>query len=382
MNRDRIVYLDYNATTPVDARVQEAMLPYFSVYFANPASRLHMPGRQAADAVERARAQVADLIQADPAQIVFTSGATEALNWAIKGLAWAHPERRHVLTVATEHKAVLEACRWLSRQGWELTILGVDREGRFSLAELEAALRPDTLLVAVMWANNETGLIHPVAEVVRIARSRGVYVLTDATQAVGKIPVDVRRAEVDLLAASAHKFYGPKGVGFLYIRRGVRLEPLLHGGGHESGWRSGTLNTPSIVGLGKAAEIARQDMAAEAERLRALRDELEQTLLALGAERNGAAEPRLPHVINVRFPGVRNDQLARALPEMAFSTGSACSTGNPLPSHVLRAMGLSAKAAIESIRISLGRFTSREEIAFAQKRFAEVVPELAAAASV
>lgn len=211
MNRDRIVYLDYNATTPVDARVQEAMLPYFSVYFANPASRLHMPGRQAADAVERARAQVADLIQADPAQIVFTSGATEALNWAIKGLAWAHPERRHVLTVATEHKAVLEACRWLSRQGWELTILGVDREGRFSLAELEAALRPDTLLVAVMWANNETGLIHPVAEVVRIARSRGVYVLTDATQAVGKIPVDVRRAEVDLLAASAHKFYGPKG---------------------------------------------------------------------------------------------------------------------------------------------------------------------------
>ncbi|MCS7083027.1 MAG: cysteine desulfurase [Bacteroidetes bacterium] len=381
-NADCLVYLDYNATTPVDSRVWEAMRPYFCEHFGNPASRLHRLGRVAAEAIERARAQVAELINADPAEICFTAGATEAVNWAIKGLAWAHPERRHCVTIATEHKAVLEACRWLERQGWSLTVLGVDRQGHVDLQALEAALRPETLFVAVMWANNETGLIYPIADVVRIAHARGLYVLTDATQAVGKIPVDVRRTGVDLLAASGHKFYAPKGAGFLYVRRGIRIEPLLHGGGHEGGLRSGTPNTPAIVGLGYAAQIARLQMEAEAMRLCALRDQLEEALLALGAQRNGAREPRLAHVLNVRFPGIRNDQLARALPELAFSTGSACSSGLSLPSHVLRAMGLSGKEATESIRISLGRFTTPEEIAFAQARFAAVVPELAAAASV
>lgn len=363
--QQRLVYLDYNATTPVDPQVLACMLPYFTERFGNPSSKGHRYGLEAEAAVEVAREQLALLLGAEPENLIFTSGATEALNLAIKGVAQALAHRgRHVVTVQTEHAAVLEACRALARRGWEVTYLPVDAEGRLDMAALEAALRPDTVLLCVMWANNETGVLHPIPAIAQLARDRGVPLLVDATQAVGKIPVQV--TGIDLLACSAHKFYGPKGVGALYVRRKpeLRLQPLLDGGGQEQGLRSGTLNVPGIVGMGAAAVRAAEVMAEEMSRLQALRDRLEQGLQGAlsGVRVNGAGAPRLPQTSSITFEGVRADRLLAAARTLALSAGSACGSGRGKPSHVLRAMGRTDTEAQATIRISLGRFTTAADI--------------------
>lgn len=363
--QQRPVYLDYNATTPVDPQVLACMLPYFTERFGNPSSKGHRYGLEAEAAVEVAREQLALLLGAEPENLIFTSGATEALNLAIKGVAQALAHRgRHVVTVQTEHAAVLEACRALARRGWEVTYLPVDAEGRLDMAALEAALRPDTVLLCVMWANNETGVLHPIPAIAQLARDRGVPLLVDATQAVGKIPVQV--TGIDLLACSAHKFYGPKGVGALYVRRKpeLRLQPLLDGGGQEQGLRSGTLNVPGIVGMGAAAVRAAEVMAEEMSRLQALRDRLEQGLQGAlsGVRVNGAGAPRLPQTSSITFEGVRADRLLAAARTLALSAGSACGSGRGKPSHVLRAMGRTDTEAQATIRISLGRFTTAADI--------------------
>ncbi|MDQ7039397.1 MAG: cysteine desulfurase family protein [Rhodothermus sp.] len=375
----RPIYLDYNATTPVDARVLERMLPYFTERFGNPASKGHTLGLEAEAAVEVAREQVAALLSAEPESLIFTSGATEALNLAIKGVAEASRHRgQHIVTVQTEHAAVLEACRALERRGWQVTYLPVDAQGQLDPEALEAALTPRTILVAVMWANNETGVIHPIQEIARRTQAHGVPLLVDATQAVGKIPVTVEG--IDLLACSAHKFYGPKGAGVLYVRRHppLRLVPLLDGGGHEQGLRSGTLNVPAIVGMGAAAELAAQEMSGERARLQALRDRLEQELLrALPDVRiNGAQAPRLPQTSSVTIPGVRADRLLTAVRTLALSAGSACGSGRGKPSHVLRAMGLSTADAQCTIRISLGRFTTDVDISNAVELLITTIQQL------
>lgn len=360
------IYLDYNATTPVDARVLEAMLPYFAQHFGNASSRGHAYGWAADEAVEQAREQVAALLGAAPEEVVFTSGATEALSLALKGAARAYAARgRHLVTVQTEHRAVLDACRALERDGFTVTYLGVDADGQVQLDALEAALTPQTTLVAVMAANNETGVLQPLDAVAHMVRSRGMLLLTDATQALGKIPVSVEG--VDLLAASAHKCYGPKGVGLLYVRRReahVRLVPLQEGGGQEQGLRGGTLNTPGIVGLGAAAALAQAEQPAEAARLRALRDRFEAAVReALPEVRVGsAAAPRLPQTSSLTLPGLPAARLLPALRELALSTGSACASGSGRPSHVLKAMGYSDADAQATLRVSLGRFTTTEEV--------------------
>lgn len=361
------VYLDNQATTPVDPRVLDAMLPYFGPRFGNAASRGHSFGWEAEQAVELARRQVAELAGASPREIVFSSGATESDNLALKGVAGAHGGRGHILTLATEHKAVLDTARALERAGIALTVLLPRTDGTIDLDALDAALRPDTLLVSVMQANNEIGVVQPLAEIGAICRRCGVLFHTDAAQSFGKLPIDVEACHIDLLSASAHKIYGPKGVGALYVRSRdprVRLVPQMDGGGHESGLRSGTLNVPGIVGFGAACAIAASSMAEEARRTGALRDRL-LALLQAGLEGvtvNGALAPRLPGNLNVRFEGVDAASLLIALPGVALSTGSACTSAAITPSHVLRALGLSGREASSSVRFGIGRFNTEAEM--------------------
>jgi cysteine desulfurase len=370
------IYLDNQATTPVDPRVLDAMLPYFTENFGNPHSTSHPYGQVAAEAIERARGEIAALIRADPREIVFTSGATESNNIAIKGAAHfarAHPVggrvRDHVVTLQTEHKCVLESCSALEREGFDVTCLPVEPNGLVSLAALEEALTERTLLVSVMAAHNEIGVIQPLAEIGAVCRSKGVLFHSDGAQAFGKIPLDVDAMKIDLLSISSHKIYGPKGIGALYVRRRprVRLLPLIDGGGQERGLRSGTLPTPLCVGLGRAAAIAGAEMAEEAERLRRHRDRLLRDLSRRipGLKLNGDAERRLPGSLNLTFPGILAPDLIEATPSIAISTGSACTSASIEPSYVLRALGLSDEVANASIRIGLGRFTTAAEVDFA-----------------
>lgn len=376
----RPVYLDHHATTPVAPPVLTAMLPYFTQRFGNASSRQHGFGWAAADAVETARQQVADLVGARAKEIVFTSGATEANNLAIRGAVAARGLRAaHVITVATEHRAVLDVCAHLEHDGCRVTYLPVTRDGLVEIDRFEAALTPDTALASVMLANNEIGVLQPVAALARLCRARGILFHTDATQAAGHVPCDVGVLGVDLASFSAHKMYGPKGVGALFVRRdpAVRLDPVILGGGHERGLRAGTLNVPGIVGFGAAASLA--DMAAEATRVAALRDELLAALRRAvdGVSVNGALAPRLPHNLHVTFAGVDADALMAALADdVAVSAGSACSSGSRQPSHVLKALRLGTGESAAAIRFGLGRSTTAEDITFAAGRVCDAVTRL------
>jgi cysteine desulfurase len=378
----RPVYLDYHATTPVDPRVLEAMLPYFSEEFGNPASRQHAYGWKAEEAVENARAQVAALIGASPREIVFTSGATESNNLALKGCADGRRDHGdHLITVATEHKSVLDSCKRLEAQGWRVTRLGVDRDGVLDLEALRQALSTKTVLVSVMAANNEIGVLQPMAEIARLVHDAGALLHTDAAQAAGKVPIDVNACGVDLLSLTGHKYYGPKGAGALYVRRQkpkIQLGCQIDGGGHESGLRSGTLNVPGIVGLGKAAEICGREMPEESVRLAALRDRLLAGLRANldGVRVNGSMSQRLPHNLHVSFDGVDGEGLLMALGDLAVSTGSACSSGSQAPSHVLQAIGAIGDGAGAVVRFGLGRGTTEPHIQFAIDRLTTVVSSL------
>jgi cysteine desulfurase len=360
------IYLDYSATTPVDPRVVDAMLPYLREQFGNPASRSHSYGWEAERAVERAREHVAELAGADPREIVWTSGATESINLALKGAAQFYRDKgRHLVTVRTEHKATLDTMRELERSGFEVTYLDVRPDGLLELAQFEAALRPDTILASVMMVNNEIGVIQDIDAIGAVCRNRGILLHVDSAQASGKVPIDLARLQVDLMSFSAHKTYGPKGVGALFVRRKprVRLEALIHGGGHERGLRSGTLPTHQIVGMGEAFRIAREEMSSDNERIRALRDRL----LAGVSEMpevyvNGDMHRRVPHNLNVSFNFVEGESLIMALKEVAVSSGSACTSASLEPSYVLRALGRSDELAHSSIRFTVGRFTTREEI--------------------
>lgn len=376
------VYLDYNATTPCDQRVVEAMLPWFTEHFGNAASRTHVYGWRAAEAVDYAREQVAQLIGAEPKEMVFTSGATEAVNLAIKGVFDSYAFKgNHIITCVTEHKAVLDTCGHIEKMGGEVTYLAVNKEGLIDVAELRAAIKPTTILVAIMYANNETGVIQPVREISRVAKEQGVLFFSDATQAAGKIPVDSMADGIDLLAFSAHKIYGPKGVGALYVRRKnprVKLTAQMDGGGHERGMRSGTLNVPGIVGFGKAAGLCRQEMEADASRLGGLRDKLETALLQTEATAvNGSREFRLPQVTNISFRYADGEALMMGFnKDIAVSSGSACTSASLEPSHVLKALGLEDDRARSSLRFSLGRFTTEEEIDFAAEKVTAMVNKL------
>ena len=378
----RPIYLDYHATTPVDPRVLEAMLPYFTERFGNPASRQHPYGWEAQEAVDRARAQVAGLIGASAGEIVFTSGASESNNLAIKGAACAlRSKGDHLVTVATEHKSVLDSFRCLESEGWKVTYLGVDREGFISVDELRSTITDRTVLVSVMAANNEIGTLQPLAEIGAITSERGVLFHSDAAQAAGKIPIDVRAMQVDLLSLTGHKYYGPKGAGALFVQRRkprIELACQIHGGGHESGFRSGTLNVPGIVGLGAAAEICRSELQSEAARLGALRDRLFESLRRDldGIEVNGPlGDRRLTHNLHISIDSVEGERLLMAIGELAVSTASACSSGSQKPSHVLEAIGQHASA---SIRFGLGRMTTEEEVDAAAARLIKVVRSLRA----
>ena len=379
------IYLDYNATTPVDPRVLEAMLPFFRESFGNAASRHHRFGCDASAAVERARLQVAELIAADPREIIFTSGATESNNLAILGVARSpiHAKGKHFITVRTEHKAVLDPCAHLAEQGYRVTYLTVDDGGRVDLDELADAITVETVLVSVMHANNETGVLQPIREIGRLCTERGALFHTDATQAAGREPIDVESCRVDLLSLSAHKMYGPKGVGALYLRRRrprVRCEPMLHGGGHERGLRSGTVNVPGVVGLGVAATLAMSERTEDNERMRSLRDRLEGELVRrLPRVRvNGHAEQRLANTASLSFAGVDGDALMKAMPDLAVSSSSACTSASLQPSYVLGAMGLSDELMAGSVRFSVGRFTTEAEIDRAIERVVETVSTLRA----
>jgi len=362
------IYLDYLATTPVDPRVAELMCGYLTLdgVFGNPASRSHMYGWKAEEAVEVARAHVADLLGADPREVVWTSGATESDNLAIKGAAQHYRAKgRHIITSAIEHKAVLDSCAWLESHGFEVTYLSPDEAGMVTPASVRAALRPDTTVVSVMHANNETGVINDIAAIGRVCRELGAVFHVDAAQSAGKIPLDMGVMEVDLLSLSAHKMYGPKGVGALYVRRQppVRIEAQIHGGGHERGMRSGTLPTHQIVGLGEAARIAREEMAGESERLTGLRQRFWCGISDLGEVTiNGSVDQRLPGAINVAFAGVEGEALINSLMGLAVSNGSACTSASLEPSYVLRALGLSDALAHSSLRFSFGRFTTEAEV--------------------
>lgn len=379
----RPVYLDYHATTPVDPRVLEAMLPYFTEQFGNPASRQHAFGWEAQKAVEAARHQVASLIGASAQEIVFTSGATESNNLAIKGCAHALRDRGdHLITVATEHKSVLDSCKRLEREGCRVTRLGVDRQGFLDLDELRNAITERTVLVSVMAANNEIGVLQDLQSIGAIAQERNVLFHTDAAQAAGKIPLNVSTLGVDLLSLTGHKYYGPKGAGALYVRRKKPKLPLscqIDGGGHENGLRSGTLNVPGIVGLGRAAELCAEEMPAESARLSALRDRLRAGLEGelTGVRVNGpSGDRRLPHNLHLSFEDVEGEALVMALGEVAVSTGSACSSGSQSPSHVLQAIGTTGDHAGASIRFGLGRTTTAADIDFAIAHVVAVVRSL------
>ncbi len=376
------IYMDNHATTPVDPRVIEAMLPYFNEKFGNAASRNHSFGWSAEEAVENARAQIARLINATPKEIVFTSGATESDNLAIKGVAEMYREKgNHIITQVTEHKAVLDTCKRLEKYGYEVTYLPVDREGRIDLDDLRRAITSKSILITIMYANNEIGVIQPVAEIGKIAKEKGIFFHSDGVQAVGKVPVDVQKDNIDLLSLSAHKLYGPKGCGALYVRRRnprVQVSAIIDGGGHERGMRSGTLNVPGIVGFGKACELCQNEMAEEGERLRRLRDRLKDGIFAKMDEVyiNGSLVHRLPHNLNISFAFVEGESLLMGINDVAVSSGSACTSATLEPSYVLKALGVGEDLAHTSIRFGLGRFNTKEEVDYVIDRVAETVNRL------
>jgi cysteine desulfurase len=376
------VYLDNNATTPMDPRVLEAMTPYFLEDFGNAASRNHPFGWKAEEAVDYAREQVAKLIGADPKEIIFTSGATEADNLGIKGVFEMYAQKgNHIITATTEHKAVLDTCKHIEKLGGEVTFLTVQPDGLINLAELEAAIKPTTILISLMWANNEIGTVLPVREISAIAKKHGVLFFTDGTQAVGKIPVDVNKDGIDLMAFTAHKMYGPKGVGALYVRRKnprVKVTAQMDGGGHERGMRSGTLNVPGIVGFGKAAELCMNEMEADTARISKLRDKLDTELLKIEESYvNGSVQSRLPHVTNISFKHVEGEGLLMGFNKnIALSSGSACTSASLEPSYVLKALGLGDDLAHSSLRFGLGRFTNEEQIDYTIKSITDTVNKL------
>ena len=376
------IYMDYHATTPVDPRVVEAMVPFFTQHFGNPASRNHAFGWEAEEAVDEARKSVADLIGASAKEVIFTSGATEANNLAIKGVAEMYREKgNHVITCVTEHKAVIDTCKKLEKQGGRVTYLPVQKDGRIDLDQLRDAITDKTVLITIMAANNEIGVLQPIAEIGAIAKEKGVIFHTDAVQAAGKVPFDVNQAKVDLVSISAHKMYGPKGVGALYVRRRnprVLLAEQINGGGHERGMRSGTLNVTGIVGFGKAAAIAKAEMATESERLRGLRDKLNAALHAKLDEIfiNGSMEHRLPHNLNISFAYVEGESLLMCINDVAVSSGSACTSASLEPSYVLKALGAGDDLAHSSIRFGLGRWSTEEEVGYVVEKLTSVVRRL------
>jgi cysteine desulfurase len=377
------IYMDNHATTPVDPRVLEAMLPYFTEKFGNSASRNHAFGWESEAAVDQAREQIARLIQASsPREIVFTSGATESDNLALKGVAEAYRDRgQHIISCVAEHKAVLDSCKFLEKQGYQVTYLPVQTDGLVNLEQLRAAIRKGTILISIMAANNEIGTLQPVKEIGKLAHEMGILFHTDATQAVGKVPVNVEEMGIDLLSLSAHKLYGPKGIGALYVRGArprVKLRPLIDGGGHERGMRSGTLNVPGIVGLGKACEIAEKEMATETEKLISLRERLKSKILEQLDEVyiNGHSTQRLAGNMNMSFAYVEGESLLMGLKEIAVSTGSACTSASLEPSHVLRAIGVADELAHTAIRFGLGRFNTEEEVDYTVRRVVEEVRRL------
>jgi len=376
------IYMDYHATTPVDPRVLEAMLPYFTQNFGNAASRNHAFGWTAEEGVENARAQIARLIGASPKEIIFTSGATESNNLAIKGVAEMYREKgNHIITQVTEHKAVLDTCKRLEKSGCEVTYLPVEKDGRISLDDLRRAITPKTILISIMYANNEIGVVQPIAEIGKIAKEKGIFFHVDGVQAVGKIPVDVQKDNIDLLSISAHKLYGPKGVGALYVRRRnprVQLAAIIDGGGHERGMRSGTLNVTGIVGFGKACELCQNEMAEESARLSRLRDRLKDNFFGKLDEIfiNGSLTERLPHNLNISFAYVEGESLLMGINDVAVSSGSACTSATLEPSYVLKALGVGEDLAHTSIRFGLGRFTTQEEVDYVADRVIETVVRL------
>ena len=380
--RTRTIYLDHHATTPMDPRVLKAMLPYFVHRFGNPASFTHSFGRDAGGKVEEARAEIARLIGADAREIIFTSGATESNNLAIKGVAEAlRAKGNHILSTAIEHKSVLDPLKRLSQNGFRVTLLPVGKDGIVKVSDVKKALTPKTILISVMTANNETGAIQPINEIVRIAKRNRVLFHSDATQAVGRIPLDVRKTGIDLLSFTAHKIYGPKGVGALCVRKTeprVNLVPIMDGGGHETGLRSGTLNVPGIVGFAKACEICRKMMKSESRKMAALRDRFRRELLEAIPDIvvHGHVRKRLPNNLSLSFPGVESGQLMRLLPELAFSSGSACTSTSLEASYVLKAMGVSELLRRSSVRFGLGRFNTGRDMHRAASRIIQVVKKL------
>lgn len=374
------IYLDYSATTPVDPRVAEKMIPYLVEKFGNPASRSHAFGWVAEAAVEEAREEVAKLVNADPKEIVWTSGATESNNLAIKGAAHFYSGKgKHIITLKTEHKAVLDTCRELERQGFEVSYLDVKEDGLLDLDVFKAAIRPDTILVSVMFVNNEIGVIQPIAEIGEICRAKGIIFHVDAAQATGKVAIDLTKLKVDLMSFCAHKTYGPKGIGALYVRRKprVRLEAQMHGGGHERGFRSGTLATHQIVGMGECFRLAREEMEAENQHIRALRDRLLKGLSDIDQVFiNGDMEQRVPHNLNISFAYIEGESMLMAIKDLAVSSGSACTSASLEPSYVLRALGREDELAHSSIRFTIGRFNTEEEIDYAIKLLHDKIGKL------
>lgn len=376
------IYLDNHATTPLDPRVLEAMMPFFTSRFGNAASRNHVFGWEAEEAVEKARKQIADLVGANAKEIIFTSGATESNNLALKGVAEMYAEKgNHIITAASEHKAVLDACKRLEKEGCRVTYLPLQQDGLIDLDMLRESITDKTILVSIMYANNEIGVIQPVAEIGKICKERGVLFHTDGVQAVGKVPVNVIKDNVDLMSMSAHKFYGPKGVGALYVRRKsprVQLTAQMDGGGHERGMRSGTLNVPGIVGMGEASAICREEMAEETRRLSNLRDYLKDRFLTELDEVfvNGSMEHRLPHNLNISFAYVEGESLLMGINDIAVSSGSACTSATLEPSYVLKALGMGDDLAHSSIRFGIGRFNTREEVEYTASRVIEIVRKL------
>jgi cysteine desulfurase len=374
--------MDNHATTPVDPRVVDAMLPFFNDRFGNAASRNHSFGWMAEEAVENARGQIAALIGANPKEIIFTSGATESNNLAIKGAAWMYREKgNHIITQSTEHKAVLDTCKRLEKDGYDVTYLPVQKDGRIDLDELRRAITPKTILISIMYANNEIGVLQPMAEIGKIAKEKGIFFHTDGVQAAGKVPVDVNKDGIDLMSMTAHKIYGPKGVGALYVRRKnprVQLAAIIDGGGHERGMRSGTLNVPGIVGFGKACDICKNEMPQEAERIGRLRDRLKDRTLAQLDEVfiNGSMVHRLPNNINISFAYVEGESLLMGINDVAVSSGSACTSATLEPSYVLKALGVGEDLAHTSIRFGLGRFNTEEEVDYVVDRVVETVRRL------
>jgi cysteine desulfurase len=376
------IYMDYHATTPVDPRVVDTMLPYFHDKFGNAASRNHSFGWAAEEAVENARAQIARLINATPKEIIFTSGATESNNLALKGAAEMYREKgNHIITQVIEHKAVLDTCKRLEKYGYEVTYLPVGKDGRIDLDDLRRAITPKTIIISIMYANNEIGVVQPIQEIGKIAKEKGILFHSDGVQALGKIPVDVQRDNLDMLSLTAHKLYGPKGCGALYVRRRnprVQISAQIDGGGHERGMRSGTLNVPGIVGFGKAAELCQNEMGEESIRLRGLRDRLKDGIFAKLDEVyiNGSMTHRLPHNINISFAFVEGESLLMGINDVAVSSGSACTSATLEPSYVLKALGVGEDLAHTSIRFGLGRFNTQEEVDYVTNRVVEVVQRL------